>query len=239
MLRLCAVDEVVGRVDAEALAKLLDAGFVALTGMWQRSDPLLIDGQVEVRPNAVYHDGVVDDPSLWLLSNDGTTVAEVGEGSFFFSVLVSGALVQTPRVMWSAFDLLRPVVGHFDRGTNGAGHVAHAAWVAEVAAVEQAPPVALDRVPHTTLFVEWLKAWMMDAFLDLWDVAVAESGRSSYSDEDPPVPVTPAIVAAARPRRSLAELRALCVVEARDDGWIDDEPGANPSISEVARAKPG
>ncbi len=64
VLRLCAVDEVVGRVDAEALEKLLEAGFVPLTGMWRRGAPLVIDGQAEERPNAEYHDGVVDDPSL-------------------------------------------------------------------------------------------------------------------------------------------------------------------------------
>ena len=240
MLRLCAVDEVVGRVDAEALAKLLQAGFVPLTGMWHNlgAAEFAFEGEDDGPPNRVCVDGNVHDAFVWLLSDDATTLAEVGEGAALYSVLASGALVQTPQNMWSAFDLLRPVVGHFDRGENGADPADHAAWVAEVSGLERSSAVALDRVPGTTVFVEWLRAWMMDAFHDLWDVAVAESGRSSYSDEDPPVPVTPAIVAAAGPRRSLVELRALCVVEARDDGWIEDAPAMNPSVSEVARAKP-
>jgi hypothetical protein len=134
---------------------------------------------------------------------------------------------------------LRPVVGHFDRGKHGVGHVDHAAWVVEVSALEQAQPVVLARDPETTLFVERLKVWMLDAFLDLWDVAVAESGRSSYSDEDPPVPVTPAIVAAAGPRRSLAELRALCVVAVGEDGWVDDGAEMISPIPEDAPSEPG
>lgn len=239
MLRLCAVDEVVGLVDAEA--KLRDAGFVPLTGMWHNlgAAEFAFEGEDDGPPNCVCVDGDVHFAFVWLLSDDATALAEVGEGAALYSVLASGALVQTPQNMWSAFDLLRPVVGHFDRGENGADPADHAAWVAEVSALEQTQPVVLARDPGTTLFLERLKGWMMNASIDLMDVAIGEGGRSSYCADDPQVPVTPAIVAAAGPRRSLAELRASCVVEARDDGWIDDEPPANPSISAVAPSEPG
>lgn len=77
----------------------------------------------------------------------------------------------------------------------------------------------LEPVPDTALFVEPLQSWMMDAFVALLGVAVAESDRSSDSDDDPAVLVTPGVIAAAGPRRSLAELRALVMVAAAE-GWV-------------------